>query len=60
MHTVWIVSYYDKGDPEATVTAFDNKRAAADYYTHILNKHEHLTMDECVVYDTFEKGNIDR
>lgn len=59
MHTVWVVSYYDKGDPEATVTVFSDKRAAADYYTHILNKHMNLSLDECPVYNTFVKESYE-
>lgn len=52
---VFVVSYFDKGDPEATVTVFSDKRAAGDYYTHILNKHMNVSFDECPVYDTFHK-----
>jgi len=52
---IWIVTYYDKGDPEATVAAFDNEQAADTYRAYLKNKHQHVSMDKCPVYSEFTK-----
>ena len=56
MNRIWIVSYFDDGDNEATVTAFDNNKAAYDYFAWANSKHQHASMDECPVYSEFDRG----
>lgn len=58
MGNVWIVSWYDYGEP-AVVTAFNNKEAAMQYYSYELGRdcHEKVDIDECPVYSTFTEAN---
>ena len=51
--TAWIVSYWDEGDTEATVTAFSNKEAGYACYNVFLGDHDHVQIDEYPVYVTF-------
>ena len=52
---VWVVTYYDKGDPEATVTVFNNIQAADTYRAYLINKHQHVSMDKCSIYSEFNR-----
>jgi len=53
---VWIVSYCDDGDKEATVTAFDNEDAAKACYEDFKLTHDKCAVDECYVYHSFYSG----
>lgn len=51
----WVVSYCDEGDPEPTVTAFDNLDAAANCKHFFVDAgHQRVSLDACSVYSSFE------
>lgn len=51
--SAWIVSYWDEGDTEATLTAFSNEEAGYACYNDFLGDHDHVQIDEVPVYVTF-------
>ena len=51
---IWVVTYYDIGEPEPTVTCFNNKENAMKYYEYILGEHDVVSIDECEVYTEFK------
>ena len=51
---IWVVTYYDIGEPEPTVTCFNNKENATKYYEYILDGHDVVSIDECEVYTEFK------
>ena len=51
---IWVVTYYDIGEPEPTVTCFNNKENATKYYEYILGVHDVVSTDECEVYTEFK------
>lgn len=53
MKTIWIVSYFDYGDTEATVTAFDNQTAALSCCECFKKEHRFVFIDEVPVYKSF-------
>ena len=52
--SIWVVSYLDDGDSEATVTAFDNQGAAEKCFTHFKTIHKRVALDEVPLYTSFE------
>ena len=55
---IWVVTYYDIGEPEPTVTCFNNKENAMKYYEYVYdkynNKYNMVSIDECEAYTKFE------
>ena len=51
---IWVVTYYDIGEPEPTITCFNNKENAMKYYEYILDGHDVVSIDECEVYSEFK------
>ena len=51
---IWVVTYYNRGEPEPTVTCFNNKENAMKYYEYILGEHDVVSIDECEVYSEFK------
>lgn len=51
--SAWVVSYWDEGDNEATVTVFMNKEAGEACFKAFLDCYDHVQIDECPVYMTF-------
>lgn len=51
---IWVVTYYDIGEREPTVTCFNNKENAMKYYEYILGEHDVVSIDECEVYSEFK------
>ncbi len=51
---IWVVTYYDIGKKEPTVTCFNNKENAMKYYEYILSEHDIVSIDECEVYSEFK------
>ena len=51
---IWVVTYYDIGEKEPTVTCFNNKENAIKYYEYILDGHDVASIDECEVYTEFK------
>ena len=51
---IWVVTYYDIGEPEPVVTCFNNKENAMKYYEYILGVHDVVSIDECEVYTEFK------
>lgn len=49
---IWIVAYFDKGDIESTVTAFDNHTAALLCYETFQKEHDNVSIDEVPLYKT--------
>ena len=47
---IWVVTYYNIGETEPTVTCFNNKDNATKYYEYILDGHDVVSIDECEVY----------
>ena len=56
---VWVVTYFDKDDPEATVALFDNAYAADKYKEYLINKHTHVAVDPCPVYSVFDTPGME-
>lgn len=53
MNVVWVVSWCDENDKEATVTVFDN-RDNAEWCASVFSKqHHNVSVDECRVYTWF-------
>ena len=50
---IWVVTYYNIGEKEPTVTCFNNKENATKYYEYILDGHDVVSIDECEVYSEF-------
>ena len=50
---VWIVSYYEDGDKEATVTAFSNEEAAKLCYETFTKSRSHVSIDNVPLYSIF-------
>lgn len=50
---VWIVTYFDEGDIEATVTAFSNKEAAQLCLETFEKLHTYISIDEVPVFSSF-------
>lgn len=50
---VWIVTYFDEGDIEATVAAFSNKEAAQLYVETFEKLHTYVSLNEVPVYSSF-------
>lgn len=50
---VWIVTYFDEGDIEATVTAFSNKEAAQSCLEAFEKLHTYISIDEVPVFSSF-------
>ena len=51
---IWVVTYYNIGEPEPTVTCFNNKENAVKYYEYILDGYDVVSIDECEVYTEFK------
>ena len=51
---IWVVTYYNIGEKEPTVTCFNNKENAMKYYEYILGEHDVVSIDECEVYTEFK------
>ena len=51
---IWVVTYYNIGETEPTVTCFNNKENATKYYEYILGGHDVVSIDECEVYSEFK------
>ena len=51
---IWVVTYYDIGEKEPTVTCFNNKENAMKYYEYILDRYDVVSIDECEVYTEFK------
>ena len=51
---IWVVTYYNIGEAEPTVTCFNNKENAMKYYEYILDEHDVVSIDECEVYTEFK------
>ena len=51
---IWVVTYYNIGETEPTVTCFNNKENATKYYEYILSGHNVVSIDECEVYTEFK------
>ena len=51
---IWVVTYYNIGEPEPVVTCFNNKENAMKYYEYILGVHDVVSIDECEVYTEFK------
>ena len=51
---IWVVTYYNIGEKEPTVTCFNNKENATKYYEYILGEHDVVCIDECEVYNEFK------
>ena len=51
---IWVVTYYNIGEKEPTVTCFNNKESAVKYYEYILGEHDVVSIDECEVYSEFK------
>ena len=51
---IWVVTYYNIGEKEPTVTCFNNKENATKYYEYILDEHDVVSIDECEVYSEFK------
>lgn len=51
---IWVVTYYNIGEKEPTVTCFNNKENAVKYYEYILGEHDVVSIDECEVYSEFK------
>ena len=51
---IWVVTYYNIGEKEPTVTCFNNKENATKYYEYILDEHDVVSIDECEVYTEFK------
>lgn len=54
--SAWVVSYWDEGDKEATVTAFNSKEAGEACFKAFLGVYDHVQIDEVPVYMTFIVG----
>ena len=52
MNSVWIVTYWDKGD-EPVVTPFDNQEAATKCYEYFKTIHDGCCLDECTIFHKF-------
>ena len=52
---VWIVTYFDEGDIEATVTAFSNKEAAQLCLETFEKLHAYIWIDEVPVFSSFKE-----
>ena len=50
---IWIVTYFDEGDIEATVTAFSNKEAAQSCLEAFEKLHTYVSLNEVPVYSSF-------
>ena len=55
---IWVVTYYNIGEPEPTVTCFNNKENAMKYYEYILGEHDIVSIDECEVYTEFKVWDL--
>ena len=55
---IWVATYYDIGEPEPTVTCFNNKENAMKYYEYILGGHDIVSIDECEVYTEFKVWDL--
>lgn len=53
MDNVWIVSYFDSSDSEATVAAFGDEDAAIQYFKYLKKNREHVAIDKTPVYNKF-------
>ena len=51
---IWVVTYYNIGGKEPTVTCFNNKENAMKYYEYILGEHDVVSIDKCEVYSEFK------
>ena len=51
---IWVVTYYNTGEKEPTVTCFNNKENAMKYFEYILGEHDVVSIDECEVYTEFK------
>lgn len=51
--TVWIVSYFDHDDNEATVSCFEEEEAARQCFEYFKTTHEHVAIDKAKVYTGF-------
>lgn len=50
---IWIVTYFDEGDIEATVSVFSNKEAAQSCVEAVEKLHTYVSLDEVPVYSSF-------
>ena len=55
---IWVVTYYNIGEPEPVVTCFNNKENAVKYYEYILGEHDVVSIDECEVYTEFKVWDV--
>lgn len=53
MDYVYIVTYYDKGETEPVVTAFNNLDAAEQCYKTFKDSHDIASIDRAPVYTSF-------
>ena len=55
---IWVVTYYNIGEKEPTVTCFNNKENAMKYFEYILGEHDVVSIDECEVYTEFKVWDL--
>ena len=55
---IWVVTYYNIGEPEPTVTCFNNKENVVKYYEYILGGHDIVSIDGCEVYSEFKVWDL--
>ena len=55
---IWVVTYYNTGEKEPTVTCFNNKENAMKYFEYILGEHDVVSIDECEVYTEFKVWDL--
>ena len=55
---IWVVTYYNIGEKEPTVTCFNNKENAMKYYEYILGEHDVVSIDKCEVYSEFKVWDL--
>lgn len=55
LNKVWIVSYFEYDDKEATVTAFTNEEAAKKCYESFRKTKSHVALDVTYEAEHFEE-----
>lgn len=51
---VWIVSYFDHEDREASVTCFEEEEPARKCFEHFKTIHQHVAIDHTQVFMGFD------
>lgn len=54
LEKVWVVSYFENTDREATVTVFSDEEAAKNCYRIFLRTKSHVAIDQTYIYSGFE------